>query len=107
FATVEMEHGNIMQSKGQTVGMRRLLGQGECRLYPGQGLVRIPQQPQRPGGPGEAHDPGIKPAAESQRAVALGIIESNTLLEVGESRNWFSQVEQGRSQHRVRFLEAY
>jgi hypothetical protein len=77
-----MQQGCIVKSRRQADGVRQLLGQGESLVAPGEGLVWIAEQPQRPGHVGEAPDPEVQAITEGQCAVLLGSIEGQPLLQV-------------------------
>jgi hypothetical protein len=69
-----MERGRPGQGDSQARGVRQLLGQCERLGTSPAGLVRIAQQPQRPGRIGEANDRRIRPVQERQSAVLLDVV---------------------------------
>ena len=75
-----MEHRSKNQRRGQTWGMGQRTGQGERRLAPLQGLLRVAQQPQHPGHKGEAIYARV--AQDGTCMVVLGIIEDTALGQV-------------------------
>jgi hypothetical protein len=64
------------------MGVRQLPSQGERLLTPLEGLIRIAMQPQGMGRIGEANYPGVLPVEEGVRAMSLGVVEDNPLLDV-------------------------
>ena len=62
--------------------MRNLLRQGHRLVALRQPLVRIAQEPQRPGGKAVAHHPSVLPIEERRGTVLLGIVERDTLRKV-------------------------
>ena len=77
-----MEHGSTAQGKTQAKGVRTLLRQGHRLVAPRQPLVRIAQEPQRPGGIAVANHTSVLPIEERRGAVLLGIVERYTLCKV-------------------------
>src|SRR5712692_28397 len=84
-----MEHRGKEQSINQIEGVRQRTGQGERRLAPLQGLLRIAQQPQHQGRKGEAKYSGVR---EAMGAVLLGIIEGTALGQMLLGRDKLSKV---------------
>src|SRR5262249_28384772 len=81
-----MDHGSRVEGIRQAERMRELLGQGQRLMAPLEGLIRIPQQPERSGHIGEEKHAKVIPKAKGQRAVLLGIIEGEALLQMRLSR---------------------
>ena len=85
--------------------MGQLLGQGERFVAPPQGLVRITEQPQGLRRVGQAPHPRVDPRAEGQGAVLLRVVEGDTLLQVGASRDDLAKPEQARPERKMGFEE--
>ena len=77
-----MTPGSKEEDIRQTEGMREFLGHGQRLLALLERLVWIPQQPEWAHHIGEDKHAKIHAKAQDQRAVLLGIIEGETLLEV-------------------------
>ncbi len=78
-----MEHEGIGQGKSQTMGVRQLLGQGQCLVAALESLVRIAQSPQSPRHIAPAGHSRIIPAVEERvGAVLRRIVQGQPLLQV-------------------------
>src|SRR5688500_18490662 len=84
--------------------MRELLSERMGVVAPLQRLVWITKHPQSPRGKASAHHPGVRPDAQGQGAVLLGVVESDRLLEVCSASGQISPIEQGGS-HRPMCLQ--
>ena len=85
-----MERNHIEQRMRPGIGVRQRLRQGERLLTPLQGLVWIAEHPQGQGCIGKACHPGS--GAEDQSVVAAaGVVEGNSLLQVGTGRDEVAQ----------------
>jgi hypothetical protein len=94
------------EGKRQRIGVRRLPGQGERRLAPLLGLLRIAQQPQTPGRIAEEGDhPLDSPTHKGLEAGGLGGAEGGALLQVRTGVDHLSQPEAGDPQRIVGFEE--
>jgi hypothetical protein len=67
-------------------------------MAPLEGLVRITKRPQDPSYIGQARDPRVNPIEEGLRTVLLGVVEGDTLLQVGSGRGQLSQEKQDAPQ---------
>ena len=77
-----MDPGGKGEGIRQAERMRQFLGQGQRLMAALEGLVRIPQQPERSGHIGEEKHTKVIPKAKGQRAVLWGIVEGEALLQV-------------------------
>jgi hypothetical protein len=98
-----MERRGKEQDSSQGMGVRHLTGQGERRLTPLQGLLRIAQPPQHPGRKREAKDSGV--VQDGMGAVLLGIIEGTALCQVLLRQNKLSEVLKRLSERPMRLHE--
>jgi hypothetical protein len=88
-----MDEGHIEQDSRQAGGMGQFLGQGKRYAVPPQGLVGIPERPQSLRRVGQAPRPKVNAGAEGQGAMLLGVVESDTLLQVGARRDDLAMAE--------------
>src|SRR4029450_4123716 len=86
-----------------SVRMRYLVGQVQCVLHVLQGLLRIAQTPQIPGGIVQAIYPRITPVKKSVRAVLVAVVERNPLLKRPLALPQVSQQEQACAQRPIPF----
>jgi hypothetical protein len=84
---IAMDEGSIEQGSRQARMMRQLPGQGERFVAPPQRLIGIPEQLQGLRHVGQAPHRQVNAGAEGQGAMLLGIVERDTLLQVGARRD--------------------
>ena len=75
--------------------MRELVGQRVGGVLLPQGLVGIAQQPEDHGRPAPAAHASVVPIEDGQRAVLLGVVERQALLQVGARTEQLSRQETG------------
>ena len=91
-----MQHGSPVQGKGETQGVRELLGQGQRRLAARHRLVRVPEEPEAQRRLLAATRPGVVPAVErGMGAMPLRLIEPQPLVQVGLGGGQLAAREQG------------
>ena len=100
-----MEHGREEQGESETLGVRKLPGEGQRRVPPLQGLIRSAKAPQSLAHMAQTGHSSIVPVAEDMGAMLLRIVERNRLFEVGAGWGELSQIEQGLSQRPVYLQE--
>src|SRR5262249_44085307 len=91
----------------QAEGMREVLSHRHRLMALLEGLIWIPEQPERAHHVGEEKHAKINTKAQDQRAVLLGIIEGDALLELRLGRGYSTEVQQGAGQCVVGLLEAH
>ena len=102
---VLIQPGRKVQRKDQAEGVRQLPGQGKRLLALLQGLVWIAQQPSHVGRISAAAYAWVLPTIEpGMGAVLLGLIESDTLVQMGPSWDQVSQ-EKPERPHAIVGLE--
>src|SRR5712692_8412590 len=101
-----MEYGSMTQGPSQAKGVRQLLGQGDRRVAPLQGLVWIAEIPQSNGCMSQATHSGVLYGSTvSMRSVPLRVVKSNPLFKVLSARGKLSRIEQSHSQQIVSWHE--
>jgi hypothetical protein len=84
--------------------MRDFLGQGVCRALLPLGLVGIAPQPEGHGRNAPATCARVMPIEDGRRAVLLGVVERQALLQVGVRKGQLAQQEPGGPQRVVGLL---
>src|SRR5262249_7208443 len=82
LTTELMEYRPPIPGKTEAIGVRQLLRQRHRFLVAYPPLVRIAQDPQRPGGMTVARHPSVHPIEQHSGAVLLGVIERYPLRKV-------------------------
>ena len=88
-----MEDGRKGQRHGQAIGMSELASQPERLVTSLQRLVRIAEIPQDMSEAGEAKNLEILTPKEATRAVLLGIVDGETLLQLCLGSGQFAKEE--------------
>src|SRR5262249_42376211 len=81
FTAVYMKPRRKVQGTAQAIRVRQLSGERERLTASLDGLVRIAKKPQDMGNKAPAKDPRVR-RREPQRAVLLGVVEDNPMLQV-------------------------
>src|SRR5262249_37140837 len=102
FTAELMEHGSTTHGNTQAKGVCNLLRQRHRLLALRQLLVRIAQEPQRPGAKAVAHHTRVIPMQERRGTMLLGVVECNTLRKMRVRSGSISQHQQRRSQGTMR-----